>query len=90
MLPPSESLSYASDVYEAAKDADAVVILTEWKEFAALDLDRLRETLRFPIVIDGRNLYEPQQMLDRGFSYFSIGRPASYLLQESKPRKLVV
>ncbi len=90
VLPPSESLSYASDVYEAAKDADAVVILTEWKEFAALDLKRLRETLRFPIVIDGRNLYKPQQMLDRGFTYFSIGRPASYLLQESRPRKLVV
>lgn len=90
VLPPSASLSYVSDVYEAAKDADAVVILTDWEEFAKLDLNRLRETLRFPIVIDGRNLYKPQQMLDHGFTYFSIGRPASYLVQESRPRKLVV
>jgi UDPglucose 6-dehydrogenase len=90
VLPPSESLSYADDAYEAAKDADAVVILTEWKEFATLDLGRLRDTLRFPIVVDGRNLYKPQQMLDHGFTYFSIGRPASYLMGQSKPRKLVV
>lgn len=89
-LPPSANLTYADSVYEAAKDADAVVILTEWKEFAALDLDRLREALRFPIVVDGRNLYKPQQMLDHGFTYFSIGRPASYLMQEGKPHKLVV
>jgi UDPglucose 6-dehydrogenase len=65
-----------------------VVILTEWKEFAALDFDRLREALRFPIVIDGRNLYKPQKMQEHGFAYFSVGRPASYL--ESKPHKLVV
>ncbi len=90
VLPPSESLSYADDLYEAAKDADAVVILTEWKEFATLDLDRLRGTLRFPIVVDGRNLYKPQKMLDHGFTYFSVGRPASYLLEKGKPHKVVI
>jgi len=90
VLPPSASLTYANDLYEAAKGGDAVVILTEWKEFANLDLDRLREALKFPIVVDGRNLYKPQQMLDHGFSYFSVGRPASYLQHESKPHKLVV
>ncbi len=90
VLPPSENLCYAGDAYEAARDADAVVILTEWKEFASLNLDRLRDTLRFPIIVDGRNLYKPQEMLDHGFNYFSIGRPASYLMQEGKPRKLVV
>jgi len=88
VLPPDSNLTYADDLYEAAKDADAVVILTEWKEFAAIDLDRLREALRFPIVVDGRNLYKPQQMLDHGFTYFSVGRPASYL--ENKSQKLVV
>ena len=89
-LPPSESLSYASDLYEAAKDADAVVILTEWKEFASIDLDRLRDSLRFPIIVDGRNLYNPQQMLQSGFNYFSIGRPASYMQHVGKPHKIVV
>ena len=48
-------------VYEAAKDADAVLILTDWKEFAGLDLVRLNQAVRFPIVIDGRNLYDPRE-----------------------------
>jgi len=64
--------------------------MTEWKKFESLDRNRLRDTLRFPVDVNGRNLYQPQEMLDHGFTYFSVGRPASYLLQESKPRKLVV
>jgi UDPglucose 6-dehydrogenase len=60
VLPPSEKLRYAGDLYEAAKDADAVLILTDWKEFAAIDLVRLKRAVRFPIVVDGRNLYKPQ------------------------------
>jgi UDPglucose 6-dehydrogenase len=88
VLPPAANLSYSYDLYEAARDADAVIILTEWKEFAAVDLDRLRELLHFPIVVDGRNLFKPQHMLEHGFAYFSVGRPASY--SESKPHKLAV
>jgi UDPglucose 6-dehydrogenase len=90
VLPPSEKLSYAADPYEAAKDADAVLILTDWKEFAELDLARLNQAVRFPIVIDGRNLYKPRKMMDHGFTYVSVGRPASYQAQQGKPRKLVV
>ena len=90
VLPPSEKLHYAGDVYEAAKDADAVLILTDWKEFAKIDLARLKKAVRFPIVIDGRNLYKPQEMLDHGFTYVSMGRPASSQAQQGKPRKLVV
>jgi UDPglucose 6-dehydrogenase len=86
-LPSSEKLSYASGIYEAAKDADAVLILTDWKEFAAIDLARLNQAVRFPIVIDGRNLYKPQIMQDHGFTYVSVGRPASYHEQQGKPRK---
>jgi UDPglucose 6-dehydrogenase len=86
-LPPSEKLSYAADPYEAAKDADAVLILTDWKEFAELDLVRLNQAVRFPIVIDGRNLYKPRKMMDHGFTYVSVGRPASYQAQQGKPRK---
>jgi len=78
ILPPSETLNYASDIYEAARDTDAVLILTDWKAFATLDLQRLKQAVRFPIVIDGRNLYKPQTMLEHGFTYVSMGRPASH------------
>ena len=90
VLPPSAKLRYAADIYDAAKDADAVLILTDWKEFAGIDLARLNDAVRFPIVIDGRNLYKPQQMLDRGFTYVSVGRPASYQAQQGKPRSGVL
>jgi len=90
VLPASDKMHYASGVYEAAADADAVLILTDWKEFAHLDLARLNQALRFPIVIDGRNLYRPQQMLEHGFTYVSMGRPASYQAQQGKPRKIAL
>jgi UDPglucose 6-dehydrogenase len=88
VLPPSAKLSYAASAYEAAQDADAVLILTDWKEFANLDLVRLNQALRFPIVIDGRNLYKPQLMQEHGFTYVSVGRPATYQAQQGKPRTL--
>jgi len=90
VLPASENLKYARDLYEAAENADALLILTDWKEFANIDLPRLKQALRFPIVIDGRNLYRPQQMLEHGFTYVSVGRPATYQAQEGRPRKLMV
>jgi len=90
VLPPSDKLSYASDVYEASADADAVLILTDWREFAEIDLVRLNQAVRFPIVVDGRNLYKPQVMLDHGFTYVSVGRPASYQAQQGKPRSTVL
>jgi UDPglucose 6-dehydrogenase len=78
ILPPAANLSYARDAYEAAQEADALVILTDWAEFGSLDLNRLNKTLRHPIVIDGRNLYDPVVMTEHGFTYLSIGRPAAY------------
>jgi UDPglucose 6-dehydrogenase len=89
-LPASEKLNYATGIYEAAQDADAVLILTDWREFAEIDLTRLNQVVRFPIVIDGRNLYKPQDMLDHGFTYVSVGRPPCYQAQEGKPRKEMV
>jgi UDPglucose 6-dehydrogenase len=71
------SVEYASDAYDAARGADALLILTEWDEFASLDLDRLHQQLKYPIVIDGRNLYDPEAMAAHGFSYYSVGRPAT-------------
>ena len=90
LLPPTDKLHYAKGVYEAAKDADAVLILTDWNEFASLDLVRLNQVVRFPIVIDGRNIYHPQTMFDHGFTYVSVGRPATYNANQGKPRKLAV
>jgi UDPglucose 6-dehydrogenase len=72
----NSSIEYASDAYEAASGADALLILTEWDEFTTLDLDRLHAQLKYPIVIDGRNLYDPESMAARGFTYYSVGRPA--------------
>jgi UDPglucose 6-dehydrogenase len=87
ILPPAKHMHYAGDLYEAAKDADAVLILTDWKEFAAIDLARLNRAMRFPIIIDGRNLYKPLEMQSHGFTYVSVGRPTAYHAQEGKPRK---
>src|SRR6202142_1662698 len=72
----NSSTEFVNDPYEAARDADALLILTEWEEFATLDLDRLHKLLKYPIVIDGRNLYDPDVMAARGVTYYSVGRPA--------------
>ena len=71
-------LRFANSAYEAARGTDALLILTEWEEFANLDLHRLRQELKYPIVIDGRNLYDPDVMAAEGFSYYSVGRAASH------------
>jgi UDPglucose 6-dehydrogenase len=71
------SLRLAESAYDAARGADALLILTEWEEFAALDLKRMRAELKYPIVIDGRNLYDPDVMAASGFTYYSVGRAAS-------------
>jgi UDPglucose 6-dehydrogenase len=69
-------IKFANSAYEAAHGADALLILTEWEEFVNLDLRRLREELKYPIVIDGRNLYDPETMAAQGFTYYSVGRAA--------------
>jgi UDPglucose 6-dehydrogenase len=86
-LPPSARMLYAANAYQAADDADALLILTDWKEFAQLDLVELYQALRFPIVIDGRNLYPPSQMEQSGFTYVSMGRPATYQAQHGLQHK---
>jgi UDPglucose 6-dehydrogenase len=75
VLTPGTHMRYVDSPYAAAQDADALVILNEWQEFAELDLQRLHYTLRYPIVIDGRNLYDPAVMMEHGFTYLSVGRP---------------
>jgi UDPglucose 6-dehydrogenase len=73
----NSSVQFAESAYEAARRADALLILTEWEEFAALDLGQLRSEMKYPIVIDGRNLYDPEIMAAAGFTYYSVGRPAA-------------
>ena len=90
ILPASEKMRYAASIYDAATDADALLILTDWKEFGEIDLPELNRALKFPIVVDGRNLYKPQYMSDHGFTYVSIGRPANYNAQQGKPKKMLL
>jgi UDPglucose 6-dehydrogenase len=68
-------LDYCGDAYEALEGADALVLLTEWNEFRALDLARVKRLLRHPVVIDLRNIYQPDEMIAAGLAYHSIGRP---------------
>jgi UDPglucose 6-dehydrogenase len=68
------SVTYSASPYDAAQDADAVVLITEWNEFKYLNLERLRGVLRQRIIFDGRNIWEPERMRRLGFEYYSIGR----------------
>jgi UDPglucose 6-dehydrogenase len=72
----NSSVEYAESPYAAAHHADALLVLTEWDEFATLDMNRIHSELKYPIVIDGRNLYDPELMAALGFTYYSVGRPA--------------
>jgi len=69
-------LSYASDPMDALNGADALLIATEWKQFRSPDFDAVAAALKRPVIFDGRNLYQPQPLIERGFEYHSIGRPA--------------
>ena len=69
-------LTYCGDEYECAKGADALVIVTEWEQFRALDLERLKQVMaEKPAIVDLRNIYMPGEMRQRGFIYESIARP---------------
>jgi UDPglucose 6-dehydrogenase len=73
-------LRYCTDPYLAAEGADALLLLTEWDEIRALDLPRIRRLMRTPIVVDGRNIYDPDVMHSAGLEYYSLGRPAAVTL----------
>ena len=73
-LGEGDAIAYCADPYAAAEGVDALVILTEWNQFRALDLARLRRLMRAPVVIDLRNVYEPAKMAAAGFRYLSVGR----------------
>ena len=72
---PELGITYCDNPYHAAEGADALVILTEWNQFRALELPRLESLMAAPLVIDLRNIYEPARMVAAGFHYISVGRP---------------
>ena len=71
-----DGLEVAANAYDAARGAHCLVVGTAWKEFLELDLGRLRASMAYPIVVDGRNLFDPQAMREAGFDYHPVGRPA--------------
>ncbi|HET7348650.1 MAG TPA: UDP-glucose/GDP-mannose dehydrogenase family protein [Acidobacteriaceae bacterium] len=74
IIPAGRAMRYAKDPYDAANLADAVLVLTDWQEFAELDLKKLHSVMKYPLLLDGRNLFPPEKMRGYGFTYFSVGR----------------
>jgi UDPglucose 6-dehydrogenase len=70
-----EGVIYCNDAYETAEGCDALAILTEWNQFRMLDLKRVKELLKAPVLIDLRNIYEPEEAKRHGFTYTCVGRP---------------
>ncbi len=70
----SATVSYASQMYEALKDADAMVVVTEWQEFKVPKFTYIEKSLKEKVIFDGRNIYSPEQMREFGYIYYGIGR----------------
>jgi UDPglucose 6-dehydrogenase len=70
-----QGISYGASAYDVAQGADALVLVTEWNEFRSLDLDRLKSTMRAPVLVDLRNVYRHDEVVRHGFRYTSVGRP---------------
>lgn len=73
-FPKSKNIEFKNNAYEATKNADLLIILTEWNEFIQLDLNRLRQLIKEPNLIDGRNIYDPAKVKELGFNYIGVGR----------------
>ena len=71
----TSNISYFDEMYDALEGAEALVIVTEWNEFRRPDFDKVKSLLHRPLILDGRNIYDPKKMKTRGFEYHSIGRP---------------
>jgi UDPglucose 6-dehydrogenase len=67
-------VDYTEDEYAAVKNADALVFLTEWNQFRALDMARIRDLMKTPRIADLRNIYDPEDMRELGFDYVGVGR----------------
>ena len=74
LYPPDDRLQYVASPYEAAEDAHGLVILTDWDEFRTLEWSRLHALMRSHVIVDGRNLFDPAEMREQGFEYYTLGR----------------
>ena len=90
VVPEGKQMKYANDAYAAADDTDALLILTDWAEFRDLDLEKLNKSMRYPIVIDGRNMFDPATMAASNFTYVSIGRPTAYPVRDAVAEPVAV
>jgi UDPglucose 6-dehydrogenase len=70
-----DDVEYCDNYYDTLENADALIVATEWSDFREPDFDQMKSTLKEAVVFDGRNIYSPEKMKERGFKYFSIGRP---------------
>jgi UDPglucose 6-dehydrogenase len=78
------------DPYTLAQGCDALVVMTEWNEFKQLDRPRLRDLMRHPVVYDGRNIYEPDEMVKYGFIYRGVGRGYNVMVLENEARRNIL
>jgi UDPglucose 6-dehydrogenase len=69
-----DDIEFAEDIYGAIKDADLLIVLTDWNEFKEIDLEKVKTMMKSPNIIDGRNIYDPQEAKKLGFSYVGVGR----------------
>jgi len=68
-----DKITYSKDAYSALKDADALLLLTEWREFRSPDWEKIRHELKSPILFDGRNIYDSSELRSNGFIYTGVG-----------------
>jgi len=69
-----EDITYCEDIYDAAREADCVILMTEWNEFKEIDWHKVKQVMKNPAVLDGRNIYDPEKLRQLGFKYTGIGR----------------
>ena len=70
----ADKITYSKNAYEAAENADALLLLTEWNEFRRPDFEKVKNIMKTPVIFDGRNQYDGKRLIERGFKYYSIGR----------------
>jgi len=69
-----KKISLFENAYDALTDADALLVVTEWNEFRNPDFSKMKKLMRKPVILDGRNIYDPKEMKEKGFEYYCIGR----------------
>ncbi len=74
VLGENPNITFAEGNYEAVRNADALLLVTEWNQFRNPDFDEIKRRLKQPVIFDGRNQYDPQEMKKLGFTYYAIGR----------------